>query len=197
MSDKKVKSSTVEETPEEVTPETTEETKEDAELLEGEIERILPGPGEPLQLVDGTFVNVRPLKMRELFAALKILTRGATAAMPYVADSLLGASQGEFAETFIALLINAFPEADVEFCEFVRVVVEPRMPEGGWEGREEREAAERHLDKILEDELEIDDAIDIITLLIHRESKDIQRLGKKVANAAKMFQKVSPKTPKN
>lgn len=175
------------------TPEET--TEEDSDLLDSEIERIVPDEGEPLLLVDGTKVNVRPLKLKELFAAFKIITRGAAMSMGAVSFSLMSDNQDQFAETMIALLLNAIPEADQEFCEFLRVVVDPYVPEKGWVNSKERDEAEVHLDNVLLVDPEIEDAIDIVTTVVYRESKDIQRLGKKVASAAKLFGKVAPKTP--
>lgn len=180
-------------------PSTPEVAETDAleEILDNEIERLLPEVGEPLALLDGTQVFVRPLKLKELFAAFKIITRGAAMSMGALSFSIMQENQDQFAETMIALLINAFPEADVEFCEFLRIMVDPVPPADGWENREERIAAEAHLDELLlNDSPEIDDAIDIVATVIYRESKDIQRLGKKIANAAKMFSKVAPPAEK-
>lgn len=180
------------EAPQEAT-EDTEQTEAN-QVLDEEFERLLPGPGEPLELSDGTLVDTRPLKLKELFAAFKIITRGAAMSMGALNFNMIQ-EQDQFAETMIALLINAFPEADQEFCEFIRICVDPHEPDGGWENRDERMNAEVHLDELLLADPDIGDAIDIVTLIIERESKDIQRLGKKVQNAVKMFQKVTPKTP--
>lgn len=179
-------------------PEEVDVTQEEApatEVLDGELDRFFPGPDETIKLSDGTEVDIRPLKLKELFAAFKVITRGAAMSMGALSFDLLAENQDHFAETLIALLINAFPEADQEFCEFLRACVDPAAPEGGWKDKEQRMAAETHLDQLLLVNPEIDDAIDITTVVVHRESGDIQRLGKKIANAAKMFSKVAPKTP--
>ena len=199
MSTKAVKDTNAVETPEAEAPLATTEDAEQVEdsILDAEFERLLPGPGEPLQLFDGTWVDIRPLKLKELFAAFKIITRGAAMSMGAMSFNILQESQDQFAETMIALLINAFPEAVEEFCEFLRICVDPHAPDGGWETRDERLAAELHLDAILLEDPEPGDAVDIVTVLISRESGDIQKLGKKVANAAKMFSKVTPKNQKN
>lgn len=173
------------------------ETQAEPEVLDGEFDRILPAEGEPLELSDGTKVFVRPLKMNGLFAAFRIITRGAAMSMGALSFSLVGESQEQFAQTLIALLINAFPEATFEFAEFLRVMVDPVPPANGWDevnGPRQKDA-ENHLDALLQDDPEIDDALDIITTIIYREAADIQRLGKKIQGAAKMFGKVSPKTP--
>ena len=178
-------------------PEAAPETHQE-EILDNEMERLVPGPGEPLVLSDGTSVEVRPLKIKELFAAFKIISRGAAMTMGAMNMDLFGDSQEHFVETMVALLINAFPEADQEFCEFLRVIVDPTAPDGKrWTTaqREERIDAEVHLDQILLDNPDIGDAIDLLTVLISREAGDMQRLGKKVRGALTMFAKVQPKTP--
>lgn len=176
--------------------ETTEEATPEDEILDNELERMVPSLQGPIQLSDGTYVHIRPLKLKELFAAFKIITRGSAMSMGAASFSILQDNSDQFAETLIALLINAVPEADQEFAEFLRVVVDPVAPDEkkGWKDRDERLNAEIHLDEILEDP-EIEDAIDIVSTLITREAQDIQRLGKKIANAARMFGKVAPKTP--
>lgn len=174
--------------------EPTEDASQDT-ILDDEIERLLPGPGEPLTLDDGTQVNVRPLKLKELFAAFKIITRGATMSMGALSFNIFQDSQDRLVETLIALLLNAFPEADVEFCEFLRIVVEPHYADEKAVTRDEMVEAQIHLDQILLEDPDIGDAIDILTVLFTREAADMQRLGKKVANAVKMFSKVTPKTP--
>ena len=175
----------------EAAPEVTTPVVDD-DVLDRELERIITDESAPLKLADGTYVIVRPLKLKELFAAFKIITRGAAMSMGALSFSLLQDTQDQFAETLIALLINAIPEADQEFAEFLRVVVDPDTPEGGWPDRDAKAEAESHLDYLFLGDPEVDDAIDILTVLITREAKDIQRLGKKVANAAKMFGKVAP-----
>lgn len=170
------------------------EDKNADDVLDNEIERILPEPGDTLTLEDGTEVVLRPLKVKELLAAFKIITRGSVMGMGAMSNTLMGQDQDHFAEALIALILNAFPEADVEVAEFIRIVVDPVPPNGKWENKQERLDAEVHLDNLLLDNPEIGDAIDIITALIYQEAQDIQRLGKKISGAAKLLQKITPKT---
>lgn len=182
-----------EDTKTEVPQETTEDATQDT-VLDDEIERLIPGPGEPLELHDGTLVAIRPLKLKELLAAMKVVTRGATMSMGALSFNIFQENTDRMVETLVALLINAFPEADVEFCEFLRVVVEPFFPDND-ATREEMTAAHIHLDEILVEDPDIGDALDILTVLFSREAKDMQRLGKKVSNAVQVFTKVQPKIP--
>lgn len=161
--------------------------EETPEVLDKEMERMVPGPTDPVTLTDGTKVHIRPMKMRELFAAFKIITRGAAMSMGALSLDTLTADQDAFAETMIALLINAVPEADQEVAEFLRISVDPVAPKDGWDSKEDQIKAEIHLDELLLQNPEIEDFIDVLSTIIYRESRDIERLGKKVSSAVKMF----------
>lgn len=180
------------------TPKATEEAVETQEdvILDDEFERLVPKPGEPITLDDGTKVIVRPLKLQELFAAFKIITRGSAMSMAALNMNVLD-NRSEFTDTLVALLINAIPEAPEEFSEFLRVLVDPYVEGGKWESQEARLEAETHLDDLLLINPDIGDAIEILTTMIYIESRDIERLGKKISNAVKVFAKVTPKAPKN
>lgn len=164
------------------------------QVLDNELERLIPEPGEPIELSDGTLVTIRPLKVKELFAAFKIITRGSAMSMGGITPDLLD-QDGAFSDTLIALLLNAIPEADVEFAEFLRILVDPVAPKGGWVSQQDQLHAENHLHELLLEDPDIGDAIDIITAMVYAESRDIQRLGKKLTNAMRLFAKVTPKTP--
>lgn len=157
-------------------------------IIEDEIERFIPEPGQPIRLEDGTYVSIKPLKLKELFAAFKIITRGSAGAMASLNFGSLDSE--DFGNTLVALLLYALPEAPEEFSEFIRIVCDPVAPNGKWKNNEELIAAENHLDEILLMSLEIGDAIDIITAVIAIESKDIQKLGKKLSNAIQIFTKM-------
>lgn len=197
MATKNKNDETVEEIKEpDMAPEVKDQDTQQDDILDQEFDRLIPGEGEPLTLSDGTQVNVKPLKLNGLFAAFRIITRGAAMSMGALSFSLISESQEEFAQTLIALLINAFPEASFEFAEFTREMVEPVAPAGGWNIETgDKRAAEAHLDELLGEDPEIDDAFDIVATVIYREAGDIQRLGKKIASAAKMFGKIEKKTP--
>ena len=56
----------------EAAPEVTTPVVDD-DVLDRELERIIADESAPLKLSDGTYVIVRPLKLKELFAAFKII----------------------------------------------------------------------------------------------------------------------------
>ena len=189
------KKSTSEDTQISVVEETVTDT-EIPEILDKEIDRIIPEPGEPLKLEDGTEVIVRPLKLKELLAFFRILTRGSAMSLGALSMNVFE-EQDQFAETLIALLLNALPEAPQEISEFLRVMTDPVIPEGGWDTKEQRREADIHLDTILLDGPEISDTIDIVTAIIYAESQDIAKLAGKVQGALTILTKVTPKTKKS
>lgn len=167
------------------------------EVLDNELSRLLPDGSPVLKLEDGTEVAVRPLKLKELFAAFKVITRGSAMTFGAISPSLFSdaSEEDQFVQVLIGLLINAIPEADVEFCEFIRVCVDSVSPalDGKWASREEKDEAEAHLDELLLENPEIGDALSIVTAVVVKEAKDIQKLGKKVGDAIKIYSKVTPK----
>lgn len=169
------------------------ETPEENEVLDKEFERFIPEEGEPLKLEDGTLVTVRPLKLRELLALLKVVTRSTLSGIGGLAGA---SSQEDFAVNLIALLINAVPENPEEVCELLRILVDPVAPEGGWKDRDEKHNAEVHLDNLLLEDPEITDSIDIITTVAYREAGDLEKLGKRIEGAVQMFGRLQPKTSK-
>lgn len=171
-----------------------EPAKSEDEILDDEYERLLPGPGEPFQLVSGDWVSPRPLKMKELMAAFKVITRGAAMSMGALSYNLvMDSDNDELMETIIILLINAIPEAEQEVSELIRVLVDPLEPEEGWKNRDERHEAERRIDEQLLGNPEIEDALTILTVVLSGEMDDIKALGKKLRQATKLFSKVVPK----
>lgn len=171
--------------------EVKEETPQEVEALNNDVEGIIIDPGAPVTLLDGTVINIRPIKMREMFALLKIVTRGAAISMGALPLSMIQDSDDQFLQTITALLINAIPEADQEVCEFLRIVTEPVAPDGKWNSDEELRAAEDHLSDLFLINPEIEDVMDILTIVAYRESRDMQRLVKKVESAIKLFQATS------
>lgn len=170
----------------------TPEKVEESTVPEEVDEVTIPDPSAPVTLEDGTNVLVRPLKVRELLAAFKVITRGAALSMGALNFSMVNGNREQLVETLLAIFINSFPEADSEFCEFIRTVVDPVEPEEGWNSQDDLRRAHEKLDELLLLNPEVGDAIDILTKLITNEASDIPKLGKKVASAVTMFGKITP-----
>ena len=140
-----------------------------------DVERLLPGPGEPITLESGKQVLVNPLRLREFLAMLKIITRGAAMALGSVR---LDTNDEDFMQNMLSLFVFAIPEAEDEVVDFVRVMVSPY---GNFSGSEKVEAVNQLWEEMANPELE--DLFTVVEVVIHREGSDLRRLGKRLANA--------------
>jgi hypothetical protein len=165
------------------------DTLKDPEHERTEVDRIDPkgAPPDGTTLLDGTEVRYNDLRTKELFALLRILTRGGA----FMVGRLdLDPRKGEaaFISDLMALLMFAIPEADEEALEFVRMMVVP-VPEKVSDDvperhrkeavKEKAKAAQTHLDEQLENP-ELDDLLGIIEGIIRREAPDIMALGRRL-----------------
>lgn len=147
-----------------------------------DIERILPNPGEPFALESGLQVVANPLKLRELLALLKIITRGAAIAL---GELNFNSTDSNFQQQMISLFIFAIPEAEDEAADFIRLMVRPAGP---FADEDARVAAQIKLDEeLLNPSLE--DLFSIIEIVIHNEGGDLRRLGKRLMNTIAFAQK--------
>lgn len=143
-----------------------------------EIDRIDPN-GSPITLVSGTEVEIRPLRMREFFKLLRIVTRGGAEILANMRLSLSAMDEDEFVTQFLAVLLFAVPEAEAETEDFLRAMVKP----AGLTGNKKKDDA---LQDALEAELdnpEIEDALTIIEAVVRAEAGDLQALGKRLRAA--------------
>lgn len=147
-----------------------------------EVERIVPDPKAPITLADGTRVIAKPLRLRELLAALKIVTRGAAMSMGGIQFDL---NDEAFVQSMLGLFLFAVPEADEEVVDFLQKMVEPCGP---FVSDEERETARTHVAEILENP-DLEDVFLIVETVVRRESKDLRGLGKRLENMMKFAQK--------
>lgn len=164
---------------------------DEADLAEPseDVERLLPDPNEPFALEDGTMVVARHLKLREFLAMLKIVTRGASMALSQIR---LDINDPNFQQTLITMFLFAIPEAPDEASEFVRAVIDPAVPPGGWKTPEDSVAAETHLDELMFNP-DLGDLIGVIETVIRKEGPDIRRLGKRLTDAMTLAQRTAPK----
>jgi hypothetical protein len=146
-------------------------------------------------LEDGRVVVVQRLKTRQLFKLLKIVTAGGVAGS-LSSLSLPGPDEdtSEFANQLMAIVAFSIPEAENEAIEFIQSMVLPKGTILKPKSKADREAnAELFAD--LEDYLynpDIEDTISIIETIIRTESKDIQRLGKRLMSTFKVTQGSKP-----
>lgn len=162
---------------------TTESYEEPADPSPGEeIERLVPSPGEPFELSDGTKVVANELRLREFLGLLKIVTRGAALAMNEVR---LNTNDDDFAQSLISLFIFAIPEAEDEAADFVRMMVRPAGP---FDDAKDEAAARTALDEHMVNP-DLEDLFSIIEIVITNEGKDLRRLGKRLGKALEFAQK--------
>jgi hypothetical protein len=141
---------------------------------------------EPLELSTGTKVNVERLKTRQTMSLLKILTRGAGAAMSTLSFGD-DTDQSEFVQQLIASIVLAIPEAEDETIEFVQRMVSPAdliTPDRGKKltvpESEINEAKWTSL--IIElDNPELEDLVAIIEVVAKNEAPHLLALGKRLA----------------
>jgi hypothetical protein len=168
--------------------------------LPSETDRLDPIP-QLVDLVSGTKVQVLPLKLRQLFRLMRIITRGGSAYLPMLRDAM--AIQDEDARSdalgtqLIAIALFALPDAEDEAVEFLMSCVEP---DGLTPGRDKAQRAiNEQLRRELSEELfnpEPEDAISIIEAVILREKNDLAALGKRLTAAFTMATKTGQLTEK-
>lgn len=146
-----------------------------------DVQRLLPDPTAPVELVNGSKVRIKPLRLREFLAMLKIVTRGAAMAMGSVR---LDTNDEDFAQSLISLFLFAIPEAEDEAVDFIRLMVEPIGPFADGE----RDAAENKLFEDL-DNPELEDIVTIVEGVIQREGKDLRALGKRLGTMLEVARK--------
>ncbi len=140
-----------------------------------ETDILLPEPTQ-LKLEDGILVQVRPLKARQFFKLLRIVTRGGAHMLGNLKMSALEDPE-DFAAQIVALIVFAVPEAEDEAFEFFRAMVAPV--------NEEDRAA---LDMVFLDP-SLDDVVSIIEAVINAEKEDLAALGKRLTALFKVAEK--------
>lgn len=158
-----------------------------------ETDRLDPVPEGPIRLKTGLELNLVPLKTRQLFRLLRILTHGAGAAV--LTNTLdFGADPEEFAGRLAAVVMLAIPDAETETIEFVASMVEPvalvKKPEDKL-SKKESDANQKLWDRVNTDLFNPDpfDLIDIVIRIVQAEADDLQALGKKIAQVLELFRK--------
>jgi hypothetical protein len=148
-----------------------------------------------VELEDGRIVVVQRLKTRQLFKLLKIVTAGG------VAGSLSGLSlpgpdedTSDFANQLMAIVAFSIPEAEDEAIEFIQSMVLPKGTNLTPKSKADRQANQDLFDdlEIYLANPEIEDTISIIETIIRTESKDIQRLGKRLMSTFKVTRGSTP-----
>lgn len=147
-----------------------------------ELDRLDP-PSAEVTLSTGHRVEVVPLRLRQFFAFLRIITEGSSTVLSSVELSS-DMSDEDFANKLLALLLFSFPSAEEPAIAFIRTMIRP-VPTG-----------DRNKDAELEDELnavmynpELDDVVSIVEVMARNEASDIKALGKRLRGLMSLAEK--------
>lgn len=146
-----------------------------------ELDALDPVP-ETVKLSSGFVVNILPLKTRQFFRLLRILTRGAS---PNVAADLFstGLNDELFGLKLAASLLTSIPDAEEETISFLASMVEPNGLDKGRKLPKNLQERNDELWEELSEEIynpELEDLVDLVEAIVKREASDLQALGKRL-----------------
>lgn len=151
---------------------------------ENELDRIDP-PSATITLESCDIeVNVLPLRTRQLFKMMKIITHGAGQALQNSGLDFAD-EPAVFMQKMISIVLFSIPDAEQQTIEFVQSMVEPT----GLVDKNPRDLNKQEKERNIELWTALNtemwnpdpgDMIDLVENIIQREAKDIQALGKKI-----------------
>lgn len=151
---------------------------------EAEIDALDPEPSDTFTLASGTEVRVVPLKARQFFRLLRIVTRGGAQVWSMFrlrADM----EEGEFVSQLLAMVLFAVPEAEDETFDFIRSMLMPaQVPDDPEVARKAQVSLDAEVD-----DLGLDDVVSIVEVVVRREGADMQALGKRLSSLLGVAQK--------
>lgn len=155
---------------------------------------VLDPQSNVVTLQSGTQVEIVPLKSRQLFKLLRILTHG-------VGDGLAALrfdpndTDSAFAVKLVTTLVFAIPEAEDEAIDFINSMVKPV---GLIERRDLDDAAKERNSELWAkvfyelDNPELDDAITVIEAMVKKEAPNLKSLGKRLGQMFSLAMKKAP-----
>lgn len=143
---------------------------------------VIVDEGDTVELSTGFRIKILPLKSRQFFKLLRIITHGAGGLLMNLNFS--GDDSPEaFGAKLLALVGYAIPDAEDEVIEFLLSITEAEGTKAGRKLSKEEKSANAELYSQLLDELdnpELEDLITIVEALVTREAEDLQALGKRL-----------------
>lgn len=146
-----------------------------------DVEVIVP-ENETVTLSTGSVVHIQPLKARQFFKLLRIITHGAGGMLLNIQFSPNDTPEA-FGAKLLALVGFAIPDAEDEVIEFLLSMVEP----DGIKSGKNITKADRENNKALVEELvaemdnpELEDLVTLVEAIVNREAADLQALGKRL-----------------
>lgn len=143
---------------------------------------VIVDEGQKIVLESGTEVVLVPLKSRQFFKMLRIITHGAGGMLLNFKFSANDSAE-EFGAKLIALLAFAIPDAEDEVFEFLKSMVEPAALKTGRDLTRTQIADNANLKAELHAELEnpeLGDTLTLVEAIVKREAEDLQALGKRL-----------------
>jgi len=143
---------------------------------------VIVNAGDPVTLSSGTKVVIQPLKARQFFKLLRIVTHGAGGMLLNVKFSGDDTPE-EFGAKLFALVGFAIPDAEDEVIDFLLAMVQAAGIKEGRNLSKEEKAANKELAEALFEELynpELEDMVTLIEAIVLREAEDLQALGKRL-----------------
>jgi hypothetical protein len=160
-------------------------------LPASETDRIDPIP-DVIRLQSGTKARMVPLRMRQMFRLMRIITRGGAQFIPMLREAFVSAKDDDsaaeaFGTQLLAVMLIALPEAEDEAVEFVQSVVEPAdlIIRNDKQAREFNENARKSLDAELYNP-HPDDLITVVEAVILTNKEDLVALGKRLGAMLKI-----------
>lgn len=159
---------------------------------DSELDRIDPQP-EVVKLSTGFAVEVVRMRTRQFFRLLRVLTHGAGPALTQTGLDF-SAEPGEFAQRLLTLVVMSIPDAESEAVAFLSSMCRPAgvtdKPAGQMtkQETEENQALWGRFGTELHNP-DLGDTLDLIEVIIRRESPELQALGKKLQKVLALFQR--------
>jgi hypothetical protein len=143
---------------------------------------VIVDEGDLVTLSSGTQVKIIPLKARQFFKLMRIITHGAGGMLLNVKFSGDDTPE-EFGAKLLALVGFAIPDAEDEVIDFLLSMVEAEGIKSGRSLSRQDKDANRELTDALIVELdnpELEDMVTLIEAIVQREATDLQALGKRL-----------------
>lgn len=161
-----------------------------------ELDALDPQP-QIIELSSGLPVEILPLRTRQFFKLLRVITRGA---LPQIQDMSLfrvgpDMDPGEFAGRLTSLLLLSIPEAENEAIEFLQAMCRPvgliQRQSGTKPNKQDIAVNTEKWAKLLTelDNPELDDLVTVIEAVVRREAADLLALGKRLSQMFKVAEK--------
>jgi hypothetical protein len=152
---------------------------------------VIVDEGDNVALSSGTEVVIQPLKARQFFKLLRIITHGAGGMLLNVKFSGDDTPE-EFGAKLLALVGFAIPDAEEEVIDFLLSMVKPAGEKSGRKLTKDELATNKELSDNLFEELynpELEDLVTLVEAIVQREAADLQALGKRLMSMFELARK--------